>query len=178
MYFNIFWKCGNWPSCSRECLLYWLRWHLVIETSSLTVTTPKSGLQYYPVWMWRHIGTGHCSWSSTPTDYVTLHASRIITHNTAITGHFSQQQMSRLLSSMTWRFDDHSRTGPCACRNGIAFLCITSLLSTMTCLITWMAWCELWPRRRHRGRKTYSLLWSLHSNSCPNDILNWLLRPV
>jgi len=41
-------------------------------------------------------------------------------------------------------------------------------LSTMTCLITWMASCELWPRRRHNGRKTYTSPWRLPGWSCPN----------
>jgi len=41
-----------------------------------------------------------------------------------------------------------------------------------------MGWWELWRRRRHRGRKTYSLWWSLHGKSFPNIILKWLQRPV
>jgi len=49
---------------------------------------------------------------------------------------------------------------------------------TMTCLITWMAWWELWPRRRHRGRRIYSLRWSLRGKRCPNIILKLLRRPV
>jgi len=35
-YFRIFWKSWNYPSYSRKWFLYWLCWHLVIETSSLT----------------------------------------------------------------------------------------------------------------------------------------------
>jgi len=27
----IFWKFWNWPLYSRQCLLYWLHWHLVIK---------------------------------------------------------------------------------------------------------------------------------------------------
>jgi len=36
-YFMIFWISWNWPSYSRECLWYWLHWHLVTVTSSLPV---------------------------------------------------------------------------------------------------------------------------------------------
>jgi len=35
-------------------------------------------------------------------------------------------------------------------------------------MFTWMAWCELLPRRRHNARKTYSSLWRLTMRSCPN----------
>jgi len=89
-------------------------------------------------------------------------------------GYSLQHRMSGQLLSMSWRFGGHSGSGPCGCRNGIPLLCVTSLLSTITCLITWMAWCELWPRRRHNWRKTYCLLWSLCGRSCPNIILQWL----
>jgi len=41
-----------------------------------------------------------------------------------------------------------------------------------------MVWCELWPRKRHNGRKTFSLLWSVRGKSCPNTILKWLQRLV
>jgi len=54
-YFMIFWKFWNWPSYSRECLLYWLHWHLVVKTSSLTVKKPKSAWRYYWLWMWRSL---------------------------------------------------------------------------------------------------------------------------
>jgi hypothetical protein len=94
--------------------------------------------------------------------------------NRAITGHSSQHRMSGLLPSITWTFYRHSSTGLRGCRNGIPLLCIKSSLSTTTCLITWMAWWELAPRSRHNARKTYSLLWSLHSRICPNIILKWL----
>jgi len=56
-YFKILSMSWNWPSYSRECLLYWLCWHLVIEMSSLTVKKPKSALQNYWLWIWRHFGT-------------------------------------------------------------------------------------------------------------------------
>ena len=94
--------------------------------------------------------------------------------NTAIASWSSQHRMSGLLSSMLWRVHGHSVTGFCGCQNGIPLLCIMSSLSAMTCLITWIAWCELWPRRRHNGRKTSSVPWSLRGNSCPNIILKWL----
>jgi len=112
------------------------------------------------------------------TNYVNAHASSLTTQNTAITSHSSQHRMSGLLWSMAWRFYGHSVTVPCGCRNRIPLLCITSSLSTMTCLITWMVWCELAPSRRHNGRNTYSLPWSLHCRSCPNIILKWLQQLV
>jgi len=48
----------------------------------------------------------------------------------------------------------------------------------MTCVMTWMAWCKLWPRRRHNRRKIYSLPCSLHGKTCPNIILKWLQQLV
>jgi hypothetical protein len=48
----------------------------------------------------------------------------------------------------------------------------------MTCLITWMAWCKLWPRKRHNGRRTHSVLWRVRGNNCQNIILKWLWQPV
>jgi len=95
-----------------------------------------------------------------------------------INGHCSQHRMSGPLPSMSWRFDGHSGTGPCGCQNIILLLCIMSLLSPITCLITWMAWCELYPRRRHHGTKTYSFLWSLRSKCCLKSILESRQRLV
>jgi len=86
--------------------------------------------------------------------------------------------MSGQWSSMSWKFYGHSGTGPYGCRNGIPLPCIISSLFKMTCSITWMSWCELWPRRRHNGRKTYTLPWSLCSRDCSNIILMWLQRLV
>jgi len=68
-YFKIFWKSWNSPSYCRECLLYWLCWHLVIEPSSLTVKQRKSASRYYPVWMWRHVGIRHWRCLTERTDY-------------------------------------------------------------------------------------------------------------
>ena len=96
------------------------------------------------------------------------------TQNTVITGHYSQHRISGWLLSISRRFYGHSSTGPCGCRNGIPLLCTTSSLSTITCLLTWMAWWELWPRRRLNGRKTYSLPWRLQGRSFPNIILHSL----
>ena len=98
----IFWKSWNWPSYSRECLLYWLRWQLVIETSSLTVKKPKFASRYYGLWMWRHLRTRHRSCSSPPTDYGNSHVSGSKIQNPMITGHFSQLKMSGPLWSMSW----------------------------------------------------------------------------
>jgi len=74
-YLMIFWKSLRWPPYSRECLLYWLCWHLVVETSSLTVKMPKSALRYFRLWMWRHVGSLHRSCWSTHTNYGNSHAS-------------------------------------------------------------------------------------------------------
>jgi len=142
--------------------------------SSFTVKFLKSGLQHCQLWMWRHAGSRHWSCSSASPDYVNSHTSVSKTQSTAITSHSSQPRISGLLLSISWRCYSHSGTGPCGCRNGIPLLCILSSLSTMSCLITWITWCELWPGRRHNGRKTYSLAWSLHGRSCPNIILKWL----
>ena len=128
--------------------------------------------------MWRHVGTRHWSSSSAPTDCVNSPRSGLKTQSIATTGPSSRLRMSGLLSSRWWRLYGHSSTGPFGCRNGIPLLCITSSLSTMTCLTTWMAWCELWPRKRHNGRKTYSLLWSVHSKIYLNTILKSLQRLV
>jgi len=139
---------------------------------------PKSGSQYYPLWMWRHIGPEHWSCSSAPTNRVKSHGSGLKIRNMVTTGCSSRLRMSRLLSSISCRFYGRSSTGPSGCRNGIPLLFITSSPSIMTCLITWMAWCELWPRTRHKGWKTHSLLWSVCSKSFPNTVQKWLQRLV
>jgi len=146
--------------------------------TSLTVKKPKSGSQYHPLSMWRHVGTWHWRSSSASTYYVNSQASCLKSQNTAITCHSSQHRMSGQLSCMSWRHYGHSVTGPCGYWNGILLLCITSSLATMTCLISWMAWCDLGPRRRLDGRKTYSLPWSWCGRSCPNIILQWLQQLV
>jgi hypothetical protein len=53
---------------------------------------------------------------------------------------------------------DMSNIGPSGCLRLILSHCITSSQCTITCSITWLAWCELWPRRRHNGMKTCSSL--------------------
>ena len=156
----IFWKSWNWPSYSRECLQYRLRWHLVVETSSLTVKKPESTSAYFRLWMWSHGGTQHWRYSSAPTDYGNSRASGSKIQNTVITGHSSQHKMNGRLSSMSWKYWDHSDIGPSGCQRGIQSHCITLSQCTMTCLITWMALCELWLRRRLNGRRTCSSLWS------------------
>jgi len=120
--------------------------------------------------MWRQVGTRHWSCLSALTDYVNSHASGLRTHNLVITSHSSQHRRSEPLTSMPWKFHGHSGTSPCGCHNGMPWLCITLSLSTMTCSITWMAWCELWLRRRHNGSNTYTLLRSLCDRSCRNII--------
>jgi hypothetical protein len=58
MYFKILWKSWNWPLYTRECLRYWLPWHLVVEMSSWIVKYPRCATQYYQWWMWRQSGFG------------------------------------------------------------------------------------------------------------------------
>jgi len=48
----------------------------------------------------------------------------------------------------------------------------------MTYWITWMVLCKFWPRRRHIGRKTYTLLWRLHDRNCLNCMLISHQQPV
>jgi len=178
MYFNIFWKCWNWPSYSREYFLYWLRWHLVVETSSLTVQKPEYELHSYQLWMRKHGGFRHWSFFSVPTDYENAPTSGLSIQNTVISGHSWQHTMSGPLLRMSWMINGHSGTGPCGCRNGIPLLRITSSRCLITCSIIWMAWCNLWPWRRHNGKKTYSLPWSLRSRSCPHIIQKLHLRQI
>jgi len=156
----IFWKSRNWPSYSRECLRYWVRWHLITETSSLTVQKTMSVLQYYQLWMWRHVGTQHCSCTSAPTEYRNSHVSGCKIQNAVITGHFSQLTMDGPLSSMLWKYWENFNIGPCGCQRGIQSHCIMLSRCTMTCSIIGMAWCKLWLESRLHGRKTCSSLWS------------------
>ena len=177
-YFNIFWQCWNWPSYGRECLLYWSHWHLGVETSSLTVKKPKYELQSYQLWMRKHSGIWLWGCLSKRTDYENSPASGLGIQNPAITSHSSQHRMNGPSSSISWKFYGHSSTGPCGCRKGIPSLCLTSSLSTMTCTIIWIVWCQLRPRRIHNGRKNYTLPWNLHGRICPDIILKFLLRLV
>jgi len=156
----IFWKSWYWPTSSREFLLCWLRWHLVVETSTVTVKRPKFASRCYRIRMWRECGTQHWRCSSEPTDYGNTHASGSKIQNNLITGHFSQLKMSGPLCSTSWKYWGHFHIGPFGCCKGIQSHCITLSQCTTTCSITWMAWCELWPRRWLQGRKTCSSLWS------------------
>jgi len=97
----IFLKSWNWPSYSRECSLYLLCWHLVIETSSWSVNSPKFASLYYWLWMWWYGGTQHRRCRSAPTDYGNSHVSGYTIKNTLITGHFSPLKMSGPLLSMS-----------------------------------------------------------------------------
>jgi len=146
--------------------------------SSFTVKKLKYELQSYQIWMRKHSRIRHWGCLSNPTDYKNSHQSGLRIQNTANTGHSSQPTMSGPLSSMSWKFCGHSGTRLCGCQQVLSLLCITSSLSTMTLLILWMAWCELWPRRIHNGSKTYIFLWSLGGRGCPNIILKWLQRLV
>jgi len=174
MYFNIFWKSWNWPSYSRVCLLNWLCWYLVVETSSLTVESAQFALRQYLLGMWRHIGTRHGSCSSKPTDYVNSDASGSTFQTTVITGHSLQHRMNGPLPGTSWKLWGHSNIGPCGCQCGIWSDCITLSQTTMTCSIFWMVLCELWLRRRLNWRKTYSSLWRSCDRSCPIIMLKRL----
>jgi len=137
----------NWPSSSRECLLYWLCWHLVVETSSLTVKRPMCAWQYFQLWMWRHIGTLHWSCWSAPTEYGNSHASGWRIQKTRITGHWSQHKMNEQFRNMSQKYWGHPDIETCGCRRGIHAHCNTFSQCTITCSIIWMAWCKLWLRR-------------------------------
>ena len=154
--------------------MYWLRWHLVVETSSLTVKKPTLTSWYYQLWMWRHGGTQLWSCSSPPTDHGKSHVSGSRIQNTLIAGHFSQLKMSGPLWSMWRKFWGHFNIRPCGCQRGIQSHCITLLQCTMTFSIIWTEWCELSLRRGLHSRKTCYLLWSLLDKSCSNTTLRCL----
>jgi len=99
-------------------------------------------------WIW------HWSWSRQPTDYQNLPASGSRIHTPENPGHPSQHRMSGPMSSTSCKFRGHSDIGPCGCQRGIWSHCITISQSTTTCLIIWMALCELYQWRRLHGRKT------------------------
>ena len=124
--------------------------------------------------MWRDGGTQHWSSSRVATDCRNSHASDSSIHSTHISGHFSQLKMSGPLRSMSWKYWGHFDIGLCGCQRGIKAHCITLSHCTTTYSITWMAWRELWPRRRLHGRNTCSSLWSQLDRSCPNTPLKWL----
>jgi hypothetical protein len=172
----IFWKFWSWPSYNIECLLYWLRWHLVVETSLLTVKKPKSVLPYFQWWMLRHVGTLHWSYSSGLIDYENSLLSGFITQHTPNTDHCLQLRMSGQFWSMSWKYWHHSDIRPCGWPRGIQSHCITLSQRTMTRLITWMAWCELWLGRKLKGKKTCSSRWSSLDRSCQNTMPKWLQR--
>jgi len=113
MYFKIFWKSWNWPSYSRECLLYRLRWHLVVEMTIFTVKKPKSASRYNLLWMWRHLGTRLWSCLSEPTEYQHSATSGTKTQHTVITSHCSQYRVNGPLRSPSWKFWGYSDIGPC-----------------------------------------------------------------
>jgi len=155
-----FWKSWNWPQYCRECLLYLLHWHRVIETSSLTVTKLKSSSQYYPLWMWRQVGTRHWGGLTVPTNHEKSHVSGSPIQNTVITGHSPQHRMNGPLWTTSCKHWGHSDFGPCGCQRGIQSHCIMLSQSTMTCFIIWMALCELWLIKAINGRKTCSSPWN------------------
>jgi len=91
--------------------------------------------------------------------------------------HFTTQDEWTMVST-SWKSWGHSDTGPCGCQKGIQLLCITSSLSSMTCSLIWTALCKLQLGRSLKGRKTYTLLWTLCNGSRPNITLKLLQRLV
>jgi len=128
--------------------------------------------------MQKHSGDQHRSCLSEPTDHEKSPVSGWTIQNTAITTHSSQRRINGPTSITSWKFWGHSDSGPFECRRGRRLLCITVSQTTMTCSIIWMALCELEPRRRLNGRKTYSSPWNLRDRSCPNLMLKWLQRQL
>jgi len=103
-YFKTFLMSWNIHSYDRECLLYFLRWHLIIETSSLTIKKPKYRLQSYLLWRCKHGAIRYWSCLSEYINYETSPASGWRIHNTAITSHSSQHRMNGPSSSTSWPF--------------------------------------------------------------------------
>jgi len=130
-YYKIIRKSWNWPSYSRECLLYWFRWHRVIEMSSSTAKNPTSPLRYCLLGMWRHVGTRHWSCLSVPTNYENSPSSGSKIQHPVFTSHSPQQRMNGLSSSTSWMFWGHSAIRPCGCQRGIQSHCITVSQSTI-----------------------------------------------
>jgi len=160
IYFKIFWMSWNWPSYSREYKLYWVRWHLVVKTTSLSVNNPYSTLQFYRSWMWRHLGTRHRSCLSEPTNSTNSAGSCSKIQNTMITGHSSQHRMNCPLTIMWWKFRGQSDNGPCGYHRGIQSHCVMLSPSTMTYSVICMGICKWWLERTLNGRKTCSSPWS------------------
>jgi len=160
MYFNIFWKFWRASSYSRQCVVYWLNWYLVVETSSMTVKKPKCALRYNLWWMWRDFGTRHLHCMSEPTNCQNSPTNGSKIQNTVNTGHYSQYTTTGLVSSTAGKFCSHADIGPCGCRRGTQSHCITWLQSKMICFIIWMALCNLSLNRILPGRKTCSSPWS------------------
>jgi len=69
MHFKIFWNTWNRHSYSRECLQYWVSWHLVIEMSSSTVKNPEYTLEYSLLLRWKYCRIWQWSCLSKATDY-------------------------------------------------------------------------------------------------------------
>jgi len=98
-YFQIIWESWNSPAYRRECLLYWLRWQTVIETSSLNVTIRMSASHYHLLGMQWQSGIRHCSCLREPTDYENSPSSGSSIKNTVNTGHCSQHRLNGPLST-------------------------------------------------------------------------------
>jgi len=148
--------------------------------SSASVKKPKSALRYFLVWMWRHFGSLHWSYSSAPTTYGNSPVSGFNTHYTLNIGHYSQLRMNGQLSSMSWKCWGHFDTGPFGCRRGIQSHCITSSQCTTTCSVTWTAWC--WPSlvlasvpssdRLYYSSSRITRTWPVQSGFVPNGSPN------
>jgi len=135
----------NWdlPSYSRKCLLYRLRWHLVIKMNSLTVKQLKSASWYHLLLMWRHVAIRHWSCLIKPTDYKNSPTSGCRIQHIVNPGHSSQHRMNGPLSSTSWKCWGHSNTGYCRCRTAIWSHFAELSPSTKTCSIMGMVLWEL-----------------------------------
>ena len=71
--------------------------------------------------------------------YANSPASGMRIQNTAVTGHYLQNRMNGLSSTSPCKFWGYSYTGPYGSLKGIWLLYIRLTLSTMPCLIIWMA---------------------------------------
>jgi len=158
--------------------MYWLRYHLVIQTSSLADNEPKSPSLNCGLSMWTHIGTRYQSCIRALSISINSHSSGSSTRNTVITGHSSQHQTIRSWWSMSWKCWGHFDIEPCACQRAKQSRYITVSQCRMTCSITWVAWCKLCLRKWPDGTKRCSWLWCHLNWTCRNITLMWLQRLV
>jgi len=165
---------STWPSYRSGWVPSSFCWHLVVETSSLTVRKSKYELQYCWLRMWTHGGTQCCTCLSKSTDFNNLTAYGFRIQQTVMTSHSSLHMINEPSSSISRMFNCYSSTRYCGSQKSIRLLRIMVSLCTVICLNWWMAWCELLLRWWLNGRKTYTSPWHLCSRSCPHIMLKKL----